>query len=118
MSGLARRSRKAGGISSRETTGCKTRAVLYTMTSLEAETQVLLDPNTLSADGTVALSGYDASDDGNLLAYGLARAGSDWQEWKVRDVRTGKDLADTCQLGEIFRRFVDEGQPGILLQPL
>ena len=55
---------------------------------------VLLDPNTLSADGTVALSGTAISDDGKRLAYGLASAGSDWQEWKVRDVETGKDLDD------------------------
>ena len=45
--------------------------------------------NTLSADGTVALAGYSISDDGNLMAYGIAASGSDWNEWKVRDVRTG-----------------------------
>ena len=75
--------------------GLQNQSVLYTMASPDAAPQVLLDPNTLSADGTVALSGYVVSDDGNLLAYGLTRAGSDWQEWKVRDVRTGKDLPDS-----------------------
>jgi prolyl oligopeptidase len=75
--------------------GLQNQSMLYTMSSLDAEPAVLLDPNTLSADGTVALEGYEVSDDGNLLAYGLARAGSDWQEWHVRDVRTGKDLPDT-----------------------
>jgi prolyl oligopeptidase len=55
---------------------------------------VLLDPNTLSSDGTIALSGYETSWDGKLLAYGLSAAGSDWTEWKVRDVETGKDLSD------------------------
>jgi len=74
--------------------GLQNQSVLYTMASLEAEPVVLLDPNKLSADGTVALTSYAVSDDGNLMAYGLATAGSDWQEWKVRDVRTGKDLAD------------------------
>ena len=54
----------------------------------------LFDPNTLSKDGTVALSGIDVTDDARLLAYGLAVAGSDWQEWKVRDIETGKDLTD------------------------
>jgi prolyl oligopeptidase len=64
------------------------------MTSLTAEPQLLLDPNTLSADGTVALTSYHISDDGNLMAYGISRAGSDWQEWRVRDVQTGKDRPD------------------------
>jgi prolyl oligopeptidase len=77
--------------------GLQNQAVLYTMTSLNAEPTVLLDPNTLSADGTVALSGYEVSDDGNLLAYGLSGAGSDWQEWHVRDIRTGKDLPDVVK---------------------
>lgn len=74
--------------------GLQNQSVLYTVDSLEGEPRVLLDPNTLSADGTVALSGISLSDDGNLLAFGLATAGSDWNEWKVRDVRTGEDLPD------------------------
>ncbi len=74
--------------------GLQNQSVLYTMTSLEAEPQVLLDPNQLSADGTVALSGYTITDDGKLMAYGLSSAGSDWQEWKVREVQTGQDLPD------------------------
>ncbi len=74
--------------------GLQNQSVLYVTESLEAEPRVLLDPNTLSADGTVAFSGMALSHDGNLLAYGLAASGSDWQEWRVRDVRTGKDLED------------------------
>lgn len=74
--------------------GLQNQAVLYVADALDAAPRVLLDPNTLSKDGTVALSGAAVSHDGNLLAYGLATAGSDWQEWKVRDVRTGEDLAD------------------------
>ncbi len=77
--------------------GLQNQSVLYTMESLAAEPRVLLDPNTLSPDGTVALSGQAVSDDGNLMAYGLATAGSDWQEWKVRDVRTGQDRPDRIQ---------------------
>ena len=74
--------------------GLQNQAVLYVADALDAAPRVLLDPNTLSPDGTVALSGAAVSDDGHWLAYGLATAGSDWQEWKVRDVRTGEDLAD------------------------
>ncbi|MCV2351562.1 prolyl oligopeptidase family serine peptidase [Paucibacter sp. Y2R2-4] len=74
--------------------GLQQQAVLYTAKSLKAEPMVALDPNTLSKDGTAALGGYAASRDGKLLAYGVAAAGSDWQTWKVRDLSTGKDLAD------------------------
>jgi prolyl oligopeptidase len=74
--------------------GLQNQAVLYTVTSLDAQPQMVLDPNTLSADGTVALSGMQVSPDGKLLAYSLSASGSDWQEWKVRDVETAKDLSD------------------------
>jgi prolyl oligopeptidase len=74
--------------------GLQNQAVLYTVTSLDAQPQQVLDPNTLSADGTVALSGMQVSPDGKLLAYSLSASGSDWQEWKVRDVETSKDLSD------------------------
>src|SRR5215208_2291145 len=56
--------------------------------------RVLLDPNVLSSDGTIALSGTAASDDARYLAYSLSTSGSDWQEIHVRDVNTGRDLSD------------------------
>src|SRR6185503_1954253 len=74
--------------------GLQNQSVLYSVNSLDAEPQTLLDPNTLSSDGTVALSGIAVSNDGKRLAYSLSASGSDWQEWKVRDVTTGKDLTD------------------------
>ena len=74
--------------------GLQNQAVLYTMTSLADTPRLLLDPNTLAADGTVALAGLAVSPDGKLLAYSTAASGSDWNEIKVRDVATGKDLAD------------------------
>ena len=77
--------------------GLQNQNVLYTMTSLTAEPKVLLDPNQLSTDGTVALAGYAVSEDGNLMAYGVSVAGSDWQEWKVRDVLTGQDRPDRLE---------------------
>ncbi|HEU4713772.1 MAG TPA: prolyl oligopeptidase family serine peptidase [Pyrinomonadaceae bacterium] len=74
--------------------GLQNQSVLYTVTGLDAPPQMILDPNTMSADGTVAVSGVQVSPDGKLLAYSLSASGSDWQEWKVRDVETGKDLSD------------------------
>ncbi len=74
--------------------GLQNQSVLYAIESLNGEPRVLLDPNTLSSDGTVALSGISISDDGSQLAYGISKSGSDWQDWKVRDVVTGNDLKD------------------------
>src|SRR5262249_16346161 len=75
-------------------TGLQNQFVLYTAESLDGPARVLLDPNTLSVDGTVALSGVSPSKDGRLIAYGIAAAGSDWNEWKVRAVATGQDAPD------------------------
>lgn len=74
--------------------GLQDQSVLCWMESLEDEPRVLLDPNRLSPDGTVALTEYAISEDGRLLAYGLSASGSDWQEWRVRAVDTGRDLED------------------------
>ena len=77
--------------------GLQNQNVLLVADSLNAEPRVLLDPNTLSSDGTVALSNHSITDDGKLLAYGTAASGSDWVVWHVRDVDSGKDLPDVIQ---------------------
>lgn len=74
--------------------GLQNQSILYTLKSLQDEAKVLLDPNKLSADGTIALAGISISEDGRLMAYGLSQAGSDWVEWKVRDIESGVDLPD------------------------
>ena len=74
--------------------GLQNQSPLYWSESIDAEPKLLIDPNKLSDDGTTALAGTAVSDDGKLLAYGLAKAGSDWQQWRVRRVDTGEDLAD------------------------
>ncbi|MBW3624664.1 MAG: prolyl oligopeptidase family serine peptidase [Armatimonadetes bacterium] len=74
--------------------GLQNQSVFYWMDRLNGEPKVLIDPNKLSEDGTVALSGLAISDDGKRMAYGLSASGSDWKEWKVRDVEAGKDLKD------------------------
>ncbi|MBD2482428.1 prolyl oligopeptidase family protein [Planktothrix sp. FACHB-1365] len=74
--------------------GLQNQSVLYVLESLDGEPKVLLDPNTLSPDGTIALSGMSISEDGNLMAYGLSTSGSDWQEWKVLDINTQENLSD------------------------
>ena len=75
-------------------TGLQSQSVIYVTEDPKARGRVLLDPNNLSKDGTVALGGLSPTEDGRLVAYSVSVAGSDWQTWKVRDVTTGKDLAD------------------------
>ncbi|HXY41897.1 MAG TPA: S9 family peptidase, partial [Vicinamibacteria bacterium] len=74
--------------------GLQNQAVLFRARGLEATPEVLLDPNTLSKDGTVALGTAHYSDDGSLMAWSTAEAGSDWIDWHVREVATGKDRED------------------------
>ena len=71
--------------------------MLYTSATFDGEPAVVIDPNTLSADGTIALSGTTVSHDGRFVAYGTAAAGSDWNTWKVRDLAAGKDLPDVLK---------------------
>lgn len=74
--------------------GLQNQAVVYIQDSLDAPARVLLDPNTWSTDGTVALAGMAFSDSGNLLAFAKSEAGSDWARWRVMDVATGTILPD------------------------
>ena len=78
-------------------TGLQNQDVLYVMDTLNAEGRVLLDPNTLSEDGTVALNTWEVSPDGKWLAYAVSASGSDWMQWRVREVSTGQDLPDLIE---------------------
>jgi len=77
--------------------GLQNQDVLYVLDTLDGSERVLLDPNTIRADGTAALSGLSVNRQGKLAAYAIAQAGSDWSEWHVRDVTTGRDLEDSVQ---------------------
>ncbi len=90
-------SRQGGRYFFQKNDGLQNQSVLYVAESLEAAPRVLLDPNTLTADGTVALKGYAFSDDGAKMAYGLSTAGSDWEEFRVRDVATAQDTGDVLK---------------------
>src|SRR5256712_12876004 len=86
--------RKAGRYFFLKNDGLQNQSVLYKQASLEATPETLLDPNVLCEDGTVAVSTLAVSDNGRLLAYGTAASGSDWEEFRVRDVVTARDLPD------------------------
>jgi prolyl oligopeptidase len=74
--------------------GLQNQPVLYVMDSLDAKPRPLLDPNTWSADGTIAVGGMAFSKDGRYVAYCRAEAGSDWLVWHVLEIASGKTLPD------------------------
>jgi len=75
--------------------GLQDQDVVYVAESLNADARVLLDPNRFSEDATIALAGMSVSPDGRYLAYATSDGGTDWNSWRVREIATGEDLADT-----------------------
>ena len=77
--------------------GLQNQSVLYRIDSLDAEPHVLIDPNTWSEDGTVALGGLAFSPDGKYLAYGVQESGSDWRTWYVMEIESGRKLEERIE---------------------
>lgn len=77
--------------------GLQNQSVLHVADAPDGEARVLLDPNTLSQDGTTSLTELAPSPDGQRLVYGLSKAGSDWQEFRVKDIATGADQPDVLE---------------------
>ena len=74
--------------------GLQNQSVLYSQKSLLDNPSVVLDPNLFSSDGTAALSGMAINKEGNYIAYGISKAGSDWVEIHVKDMVTNTVLTD------------------------
>ena len=77
--------------------GLQNQSVLYYMDKIKGTEKVVVDPNQLSKDGTVALSTFSVSDDGKYIAYAISKAGSDWSEIYVKEIETGKLLDDKIE---------------------
>jgi prolyl oligopeptidase len=95
-----------------QNSGLQNQAALYRQETLGGPAILVLDPNSLSEDGTVALTSYAVSQDGQLLAYGASRNGSDWQELRVRRVATGEDFDEVlhwCRFTSIAWRHDNAG---------
>ncbi len=86
-------SRRGGRTLFTKNDGLQDQSVLY-MLDDDGEPRVVLDPNTFSEDNTIALASYVLSWNGRYLAYALSDGGSDWREWRVRDIDAGVDLDD------------------------
>ncbi|MGI9037472.1 MAG: prolyl oligopeptidase family serine peptidase [Gemmatimonadota bacterium] len=80
-----------------ENSGLQDHAVLHVREAPDAEPRILLDPNIFSSDGSLSMSTFVPSPNGKLLAYGVRDSGSDWQTFRVRDVESGRDLADSLR---------------------
>ena len=83
--------------------GSQQQSVLYSTLGLTGVPAVALDPNILSTNGSLAVVGYVASRDGTRLAYGVSPGGSDWTEWRLRDLTTGRDLPDVLRWTKYYR---------------
>ncbi len=77
--------------------GLQNQSVFYMQETLDSEPVLFLDPNKLSEDGTISLTNFSVSNDGKYLGYGISRGGSDWQEFYVKEIETGKVLKDHLQ---------------------
>ena len=88
---------EAGTLFYRQNSGLQKQAPIFMRASLDAKPQLLIDPNTLWPDGATSLSTFAASPDARYLAYTTAEGGADWQTVHVKDLTSGKDLADAVQ---------------------
>jgi prolyl oligopeptidase len=89
--------RAAGRYFYARNSGLQRQSVFYTRSSLGAPARAVIDPNTLSPDGSIALSGFSPSPDGRLLAYGISEGGADWRTLLVRELQSGRQLTDTIR---------------------
>jgi prolyl oligopeptidase len=94
-------------------TGLQNQSVLYVVANLDAAPRVALDPNTLSKDGSLDVVGYVASHDGKLIAYGISVSGSDWTDWHIRDLATGKDMADVVRYTKYYKPIFSKDNRGL-----
>ena len=92
--------------------GLQNQSVIYVQEGLDGEPRVLIDPNTLSEDGTIALGGLSISDDGKKMAWATNVSGSDWRTWYVRDIDTGRDLTDKVEWSKFSGASWDEKNEG------
>ena len=95
--------REGGRYFYQKNSGLQRQSPLLVRDTLAGEPRLVLDPNTLSPDGSISLAEWQPSPDGHLLVYGLSQGGADWETLHVRDVNAGRDLPDVVE----WMRFSD-----------
>ncbi len=74
--------------------GLQNQSVTYYQKGLDGEPRVFIDPNALSADGTVRIGLLGESRDDRYMAIARSEAGSDWQEIRVMEIAGRRELPD------------------------
>jgi prolyl oligopeptidase len=95
--------RKGGRYFYLKSDGLQDQAILYVADRIDGPAKVLLDPNQLSADRTIALADFEVGPGGRHVAYATSDGGSDWKTWRIRDVETGRDLPEELGLTKFTR---------------
>jgi prolyl oligopeptidase len=91
--------------------GLQEQSVLCEVAGPSGSPATVFDPNQLSTNGSLAVVGYVASRDGSLLAYGVSQGGSDWTDWHIRDLATGRDLPDVLRWTKYYSpAFTPDGR--------
>ena len=109
--------KKGGRFFQFRNSGLQNQDILNVFENLADSPRVLLDPNSLSKDGTVALNGWAVSSDGKWLAYAISSSGSDWQTWFIRSVEIGQDLAETLEWSKFSNASWNKGASGFYYCP-
>ena len=89
--------REGGRLFYRKNSGLDRQSLVYVRESLTSSPRVLIDPNALSPDGSISLALVAPSPDGKYVAFSLSEGGADWQTIYVREITSGRDLADTVR---------------------
>jgi prolyl oligopeptidase len=89
--------REGGRLFYSKNSGLQRQSVWHTRATLDGAESVVIDPNALSPDGSLALAGFSPSPDGRYLLYGVSEGGADWRVLYVRDLQSGKQLTDTVR---------------------
>ena len=91
--------------------GLQEQSVLCLTESLSGAPKIVVDPNLLSKNGSLAVVDYVGSHDGKRLAYGISQGGSDWTDWHIRDLASGHDLPDVLHWTKYYRpAFTRDGK--------
>ena len=109
--------KKGGRFFQFRNSGLQNQDILHVSETLSDTPRVLLDPNSLSKDGTVALNSWAVSSNGKWLAYAISSSGSDWQTWHIRSVDSGQDLSETLEWSKFSNASWEKDASGFYYCP-